>query len=263
MMAVNSDYIYIPMEVGQGAGLIRYSRNSGSWIPLMVGNNTGTFNINPAGWSHLNDDFGAFDPAVITSKGSLVVAEEWSGNGRIFEINNPATANGTANTAVNWLSNIPSVSHEGIKFDTTGNMYFIDENSSGSVYRFTPKVVGDLTVGKTSVLKVDAGQTGTASWVDIIDMDNNALTTSDPFDFSNRGGRAAADEAGGTAYNRPEDLEIGKLSNGNEVLYFAATGEDSVYALDLTSTNVSLFLSSSTTPVISVIIRSETAPVMP
>lgn len=248
MMATANNYIYIPMEVSQGAGVIRYDRNNGSWTPLMTGNNTGTFISNPVGWSHQNDDFGTFDSTAITPSGSMVVAEEWSGNGRIFEVTNPSSANGTATATVNWLNNIPSVSHEGIKFDSPGNMYFIDENSSGSIYRFTPKNAGDLSVGKTSVLKVDVGQTGSASWVDITDIDNSVLTTADPFDFNNRGGRAAADEVGGTAYNRPEDLEIGQLANGNEALYIAVTGEDSVYALDLLTTNVTEFVSSFTTP---------------
>ncbi|MCA8974189.1 MAG: DUF839 domain-containing protein, partial [Planctomycetes bacterium] len=107
-------------------------------------------------------------------------------------------------------------------------------------------VPGDLTIGQTFVLAVTAFagdpaaaassadiRTGAATWVPMTDSVGNALTTADPFDYNNRGGRGAADELGCTPYNRPEDVEISTLGNGHEVVYFCATGENAVYAVDL------------------------------
>ena len=262
----NNEFVYIPMEVSRGAGVVRYNRDTGISTTLLGGNNTGVFSSTPGTWSATNDDFGAIDPAVITPTNSLVVAEEWTGNGRMFEISNPGTATGVADSSVNWLSNIPSVSHEGIKFDTQGRMYFIDENSSGSLYRMTPNSAGDLTVGKVEVMKVDdfagnatvsgtgqAGRTGAGEWVQIIDTDGNALTTADPFDFTARGGRAAADEVGATPFGRPEDLEVGTLANGNEAIFMATTDENIVWSIELDAdgnegVNVTEFINSLTTP---------------
>ena len=110
----SNEFIYIPMEVGRGAGVVRYDRDTGLSTTLLGGNNTGVFSSTPGSWSATDDDFGAIDPAVITPSNTLVVAEEWTGNGRMFEISNQETATGPADTSVTWLSNIPSVSHEGI-----------------------------------------------------------------------------------------------------------------------------------------------------
>ena len=263
---VSNEFVYIPMEVGRGAGVVRYNRDTGISTTLLGGNNTGSFSSNPGTWNPLNDDFGAIDPAVITPTNALVVAEEWTGNGRMFEISNQDTATGVADSNVTWLSNIPSVSHEGVKFDSQGRMYFIDENSSGSLYRMTPTVAGDLTLGKVEVMKVDgftgnaalngtgqAGRTGAGEWVEIVDADGNALTTADPFDFTSRGGRTAADEVGATPFGRPEDLEIATLANGNESIFMATTSENIVWSIELDAdgnegVNVTEFINSLTTP---------------
>jgi len=263
---INNQFIYIPMEVGTGAGVVRYNRDTGISTTLMGGNNTGVFSSTPGTWSAASDDFGAFDPAVITPANTLLVAEEWSGNGRMFEISNPGTATGTADTSASWLSNIPSVSHEGIKFDSQGRMYFIDENSSGSLYRMTPNVAGDLTSGKVEVMKVDsfagnaslagtgqAGRTGAGQWAEIVDASGTVLTTADPYDFTTRGGRAAADEVGATPFGRPEDLEISTLANGNEAIFMATTDENIVWSIELDAdgnegVNVREFINSLITP---------------
>ncbi len=262
----NNEFVYIPMEVGRGAGVVRYNRNTGISTTLLGGNSTGVFSSTPGTWSATNDDFGAIDPAVITPTNTLVVAEEWSGNGRMFEISNPGTAKGVADSSVNWLSNIPSVSHEGVKFDSQGRMYFIDEYFSGSLYRMTPNIDGVLTAGKVEVMKVDdfagnaalggtgqAGRTGPGEWVEIVDTDGSPLTTADPFDFTARGGRAAADEVGATPFGRPEDLEVGTLANGNEAIFMATTDENIVWSIELDAddnegVNVTEFVNSLTTP---------------
>lgn len=250
MVAFSGDsrYVFIPHETQYGAGVSRYDRTTDKTVRLFGGNNLGQ----TGDWSA---DYGAFDPAVLTPTGTLLVAEEWSGQGRIYEVKNPTRAvagpdDFVAGVDFNQLTRIPSVSHEGIKFDKAGSMYFIDEDNSGSIYKFVPKTPGDYTVGQTFVMDVDAyagaanatkptpaattaDRTGSAKWVAITDADGNALTVANPFDFTSRGGRAAADEVGGTPYGRPEDLEISQLANGNEVIYFAATSENAVYAIDL------------------------------
>lgn len=263
---VSNEFVYIPMEVGRGAGVVRYNRDTGISTTLLGGNNTGSFSSTPGTWNPLNDDFGAIDPAVITPTNTLVVAEEWTGNGRMFEISNQDTATGVTDSNVTWLSNIPSVSHEGVKFDSQGRMYFIDENSSGSLYRMTPTIAGDLTLGKVEVMKVDgylgnaawsgtgqAGRTGAGEWVEIVDAAGNTLTTADPFDFTSRGGRTAADEVGATPFGRPEDLEIATLANGNESIFMATTSENIVWSIELDAdgnegVNVTEFINSLTTP---------------
>ena len=248
----SSEFIYIPHEVGAGGGVTRYNRTSGDAALLLVGNNSGSFESDPAAWNPQSDDFGGVDPAVTTPAGTLVVAEEWSGNGRMFELLNPTTATGAGDASWRWLSNLPAVSHEGVKFDSTGNMYFIDENNSGSVYKFVPTTAGDYSAGQTFVLRdtdavdseaagnwnsVSYDRTGSALWVALTDANGMALTATDPFDFSgdgnNRKGRFAADELGATPFGRPEDLEIGVLANGKEVLYLATTSEQKVYSFEL------------------------------
>ena len=262
----SNEFIYIPMEVGSGAGVVRYNRDTGLSTTLLGGNTLLGFSSMPGNWDPLNDNFGAIDPAVLTPANTLVVAEEWTGNGRMFEISNPDSATGVTDSSVTWLSNIPSVSHEGIKFDSLGRMYFIDENSSGSLYRMTPTVAADLTLGKVEVMKVDgfgglptfsptgqAGRTGAGEWVEIVDAAGNALTNANPFDFTTRGGRAAADEVGATPFGRPEDLEIATLANGKEAIFMATTTENIVWSIELDAdgiegVNVTEFTNSTTTP---------------
>ncbi len=246
----NHEYVYIPMEVQTGAGVVRYNRDTGVSTTLMGGNESGVFESEPSQWSALNDDFGAFDPAVLSPWNSVLTAEEWSGNGRIFEIHNPEVAANKSTAVVEWLSGVPSVSHEGLQFDGQGRLYFVDESNSGSIYRYTARVAGDLSRGQTEVLVVDAfggtagstwddgvnvGQdrTGSAQWVAITDADGNATTAADPFDFTARGGRAAADEVNGTPFGRPEDLEFGTLGNGKDAVFFATTSENIIYSIEL------------------------------
>lgn len=51
---------------------------------------------------------------------------------------------------------------------------------------------------------------------------------------------------GGTNYQRPEDLELQVLANGDEVLYIATTTTDEVYSLNLATNEMKLFASSAT-----------------
>jgi hypothetical protein len=233
-------YIFLPHETQYGAGLTRYDTATDKAINLFHGDMNGSH----GDWSA---DFGALDPATWTPINTLLVGEEWSGQGRIFEIMNPmADVAGGETIQMRELNSIPNVSHEGLRFNHAGTaLYFIDEDHSGSIYKYVPSVKGDYSKGQTFVLVVDAfagdpsakakgqaGRTGTANWVALTDAAGIALTTVDPFDNASRGGRAAADEMGGTPFDRPEDVEVGYLRNGHEALYFNATSENAVYSVE-------------------------------
>lgn len=245
----SSQSIYIPAEVGSGAGVFRYDVKKGTFKVLMEGNNTGVRTADAVDFDASNDDFARLDPATATPFGSVLTGEETSG-GRLFEIRNPKS-NGKK-IHVEFLGKVPSVAHEGLRFDSQGNLYFVDEFNSGSVYKFLPRSRGNLKVGQSFVLVVDdydgdasldynagtnvgAARTGLAHWEPLTDEDGNALPgVSDPFAFvSTTGGRNAADSVGGTPYGRPEDITMTTLGNGNEIVYFTATSEDAVYGIEL------------------------------
>jgi Bacterial protein of unknown function (DUF839) len=170
--------------------------------------------------------------------------------GRIFEVQKPFAATAVA-AQTRWLSKIPAVSHEGLRFDKALNLYFIDEFVSGSIYKYVPLVPGQLGVGQTFVLKVTAytgnatldwnsnlssPRTGPATWVPITDVNGNKITVADPFIYTApTGGRVAANEVGGTPYGRPEDMAITVDNQGREMLLFAATSENAVYSIVLIS----------------------------
>jgi Bacterial protein of unknown function (DUF839) len=180
-------------------------------------------------------------------------------------VQNPFATSAAASN-IRWLSRIPAVSHEGLRFDKSGALYFIDESNTGSIYKYVPKVKGNLGVGQSFVLRVtgytgsasgnfdnsNSSRVGPATWVPITDVDGNKVTTANPFEFNtsvSTGGRAAADEVLGTPYGRPEDIAISTLQNGTEVLYFAATSEHAVYSVALlsnTSADVKVFCDRST-----------------
>ncbi|HEX5095506.1 MAG TPA: alkaline phosphatase PhoX [Acidimicrobiia bacterium] len=244
-------YVFVPAEVGSGAGVFRYDTQSGAIATLMRGNESGTRTSDPKIWSATNDDFARIDPASWSPWGSIITGEETTG-GRLFEITNPMAS---GNFSVKWRDNIPAVSHEGLRFDKDGALYFVDEDNSGSIYKFVPKNKGDLSVGQSFVLSVDAfannksaapneswsstanratTRTGFATWVPMTDADGKALTTANPFAFvTTTGGRTAADELRGTPYGRPEDVDFNYLASGNQALYFTATSENRVYSVEL------------------------------
>lgn len=184
------------------------------------------------------------------------------------------------------LNTIALVSQEGINFsqlpaNQNKVIYYIDEDNSGSIYKLVLANAGDYTgPGQTFVLKdadnlhvgtanyngtvgggnvvvhpenaVLANRTGPATWVPITDAAGVPLTPTNPFVSGGSGtrpGRVAADEVNGTPYGRPEDIAIGKLPNGNEAVYFAATSENSVYTIEETAGGpVVRVLANSSTP---------------
>lgn len=103
-----------------------------------------------------------------------------------------------------------ALSHEGIELDAEGNVYVIDEDRSGSIYKFVPNSYGDLSSGQLYALKVANGaKTGAAEWV-ALDMAQAQISA-----------RVAATAVQATKFCRPEDIErIG------QTLYVALTCED-------------------------------------
>lgn len=259
----NGRYIFIPHETMAGAGVSRTDIDARKTEVLFSGD-LGGFS---GDWSN---DWGAFDPCRFTPNGTLFLGEEWSGQGRVIEVMNPFAD--PADIEIRELHSIANVSHEGInfseKYDDT--IYFVDEDRSGSVYKFVMQTPGDYTVGQTFVLVVDAfdgdasvrvgegvnigtTRTGSATWVPLTDVAGTPLPgISDPFDNeAGRAGRAAADDAYGTPFRRPEDCEVSKLYNQNEVLFFAATEESTIYSVEMLKKNkafVRVFASNAGTP---------------
>ena len=122
-------------------------------------------------------------------------------------------------------------SHEGLRFDSRGNLYGISEstpgvNGSGGIYKFVPDKKGDLSSGQLYALKVlSASRTGAAVWVP---LDRQAVQVNSD---------AAAIAAGATGWGRPEDVEIatstGNNRGGVDVMYVPATSEALVLKIEL------------------------------
>lgn len=103
-----------------------------------------------------------------------------------------------------------ALAHEGIETDAEGNVYVIDEDRIGSIYKFVPENYGDLSSGQLYALKVMNGaKTGAAEWV-ALDMTQVQISA-----------RVAATAVGATKFCRPEDME--RLAS---TLYVALTCED-------------------------------------
>ncbi len=264
-------FVFIPHESPWGAGVSRYDRETDETQLLFAGNNAGA----NGDWAN---DYAAFDPATFTPMCTVLAGEEWSGEGRLMEVLNPYASPSATPILVRELTSIANVAHEGLRFSADGNtLYYVDEWNSGSIYKFVMSKPGDLSRGQTFVLSVDAFagdaaadynqqpagtmRAGLATWVPLTNAQGVKLTTIDPYrngpttdprtNPATRGGRGAADEVGGTPYGRPEDMEIGKLANGNEVMYFAATSENAVYSVEMLPSNkamVRMFASQAVTP---------------
>ena len=251
-------YIFTPSEVGTGCGVFRFDQQTGAMAVLMAGNTSLPRSADPNTWVATNDNYARFDPCTFTPFGTVVTGEETTG-GRMFEVTNPLSA-GPFN--VRWLSKVPAVAHEGMRFDAQGNLYVVDEDNSGCVYKFVPTVAGDLSNGQTFVLSVNGyasnpnavpsetwnstanrltTRTGQATWVPLTGPNGAQITTANPFAYvTTTGGRTAADEVFGTPYGRPEDADLNTLASGNQCLYFTATSENTVYGIELTGGNTAI-----------------------
>ncbi len=196
--------------------------------------------------------------------GYLTAEESWgagSTKGRLFEVTNPTTA--TVNGG-NFIQRniIPRVSHEGLAFDAMKNLYFIDELNGGSIYKYTSANAnatnGDdyFAAGQTFVAKVNGGSNanavGNIAWQAITDANggfltgSSVLTTAAGLPVGTIDGRESSNLVGGTDYQRPEDTEIVKNANGEEILYFATTTTNEVYAFNLATNTSSVFANAAT-----------------
>lgn len=255
-------YLFMPFETGS-AGVQRVDLWNTNY-------DTRTVTIVAPG----TQGFVSGDASRWTPWGSYLTAEESWGNGsskgRLFEVTNATTATANGGNFVQ-RSIIPHVSHEGLAFDSQNALYFIDELNGGSFYKYVsaaPNATnGDdyFAAGQTFALNVGAGNqfegnngpaiTGIASWVAITDINGAALAGSVLASDGKIDGRATADAFGITSFNRPEDLEIKTLSNGDQSIFFATTDSDTngnttdgrsrVYNLNLNSLEVKLFADSS------------------
>lgn len=180
------------------------------------------------------EDWDELDGIVWTPWRTLLVAEETlegetpdpdfpeAKSGLIYEVD-PRTGEATV------LPALGARPHEGIRFDRFGNLYGVSaEQDPGYIYKFTPDRRGDLTSGQLFALKIvrDAGDnTGVARW---IPLDRDAVKIDSD---------AAAQAAGATGYESPEDIETaastGNDRSGGRILYVALSTEDRVLAIDL------------------------------
>jgi hypothetical protein len=254
-------YLFMPFETGTG-GVQR--------VDLWDTNyNTRTVTIVAPG----TQGFVTGDASRWTPWGTYLTAEEsWSdpaavtsGKGRLFEVTNPTTA--AANGGIFEHRKIgPAdirVSHEGLAFDKANNFYFIDERNDSHIFKFTssnPNATNGADffgAGQTSVLRVGDGMTqeatGAYSWVALTDANGAALpgtiVKTDANGLTILDGRATPNELAflGTNFDRPEDLEIQDLANGDQRLYVATTTNHNVFALDLANSEIDLFASRATT----------------
>ena len=246
-------YLYTVFETSQ-AGVQRTDRQTGTTVTLWSA---------PAAAPALNSAV-AFDASRWTPFGTYLTAEEsWGAQpqpyGRLFELTNPVTATAGTGTLVHRNA-VARVSHEGLAFDKNNNMYYIDELNGGSIYRYssaTPNTGASyFNGGVNSVLRIGTGATanatGTASWVSFTDAAGvglaGSVTITDPNGIVSVDGRATTDTATykGTDYQRPEDLEIQNLANGDQVLYVATTTTHEVYSLNLATNQMQVFVNRNT-----------------
>ncbi len=206
-------------------------------------------------------DFVAGDASRWTPWGSYITAEEsWgdgSTKGRLLELTNPVAATGTSDSNFVHRSILPHVSHEGLAFDKDNSLYFIDEFNGGSIYKYvsaTPDATrGDdyFAAGQTFAMLVNGGgnanAVGSFTWAPITDAIGGAIAGVSVLNADGSiDGRATADTVRGTDYQRPEDMEIKTLANGDQTIFVATTTTNEVYSINLGSNEVKLFASRDT-----------------
>ena len=166
-------------------------------------------------------DWEALDGIVWTPWQTILFAEE-AGTTARPDPDHPAATAGlvyelrldkhdpTAAESVTVRPLLGALAHEGIEIDAEGNVYVIDEDRRGSIYKFVPESYGDLSSGRLYALRVKNGvKTGAAEWV-ALDMNQVQIKAN-----------VAARAVGATEFCRPEDLE--RLGG---TLYVALTCED-------------------------------------
>jgi len=231
-------YLFSPYETGS-AGVRRVDLTTGAGVTIVPEGAQGFVSGDASRW---------------TPWGTYLTGEEsWgtgSTKGRLFEVTNPLADPAAINFVQRTI--IPHVSLEGLAFDKSNNLYFVDELNGGTIYKYTSVTPTNgatfFNAGQTFVLKVGAGgtadATGAATWAPITTVTGAALPGIPTVGGTGEvDGRAGAAAVGASQYNRPEDLEIQTLANGSQILYFAAT--------DPTGKVFSINLSNPGTPVVS------------
>jgi Ca2+-binding RTX toxin-like protein len=190
-------------------------------------------------------DFDSMDAMFWTPWGTALTGEESANlpaefrdpahpnavNGLVYEILNPLAD--PADIQIVARPALGSMAHEGMAFDADGNVYVIDELNGGGIYKFVPNSYGDLSSGVLYVLKdadaADGADLGSATWIPLNNADGTLIPgVTDPQVNS----RQSADDVGATNYLRPEDLQMSRLANGNEVLYVATTTDNRVLSIE-------------------------------
>ncbi len=258
-------------ESGPDAGRYLFSvfetRQAGIQRTDLRTQQTVTLWASPAARPALNSHV-SFDGARWTPWGSFLTGEEaWhdpgepvSPYGRLFEVINPLDA--PADVVVRHRGILPRVAHEGLAFDRQRNLYFVDERDGSHLFKYAPAnpnaASGDayFAAGQCFVLRVGDGTakeaTGAATWVALTDARGvplpGSVVVTDPNGLSALDGRATPKLAAfrGTAFDRPEDLEIKTVSNGRQLLFVATTTRHKVFSIDLSSGIVKLFASRDT-----------------
>jgi secreted PhoX family phosphatase len=201
----------------------------------------------------------ALDPLRHLSHRRGILGPQPQPHGRLFELTNPLTATPGGATLLHRNA-VARVSHEGPAFDTHNNLYYIDETNGGSIYRFasaTPTTGATfLDAGTNAVLRVGSGATanatGAATWLPFTTAAGTglpgAVTITDPNGVTAVDARATTDVAAfkGTDYQRPEDLAIQTLPNGDQLLYVATTTTNEVYSINLATKQVQRFVDRTT-----------------
>jgi secreted PhoX family phosphatase len=241
-------YLFMPFETGSG-GVQRVDLWNNNY-------NTRTVTIVAPG----TQGFTSGDASRWTPWGSYLTAEEsWgtgSTKGRLFEVTNATTAGANGGSFVQ-RSIIPRVSHEGLAFDQQKAMYFIDELNGGSIYKYVsanPNATNGndyFAAGQTFAAKVNGGSNanavGAISWAAITDVNGAALSgVSTVLADGTIDGRVSANTVGGTDYQRPEDIDIGRLANGQQAMYIATTTTNEVYLFNLDTNQATVFANAST-----------------
>ena len=243
-------YLFSPFETGQ-AGIQRTDLRTMQTTTIWQA---------PEPGSHRS-----FDASRWTPWGTYLTAEEsWSdpganppsNHGRLFEVINPLAD--PADIVIVHRNILPRVSHEGLAFDKNNNLYFIDERNNSHIFKYTSKypnaITGDefFSAGQIFVLRVGDGTveeaTGDASWIPLTDIDGIPLPGAILVHEGEIDGRATPKLEAflGTAFDRPEDLEVKTLRNGKQQLYVCTTTNSKVFSIDLSRTVVKLFVSQAT-----------------
>lgn len=133
-----------------------------------------------------------------------------------------------------------ALAHEGIEVDAEGNVYVIDEDRKGAIYKFVPTHYGDLSSGQLYALRVAGGaKTGAAEWV-ALDMTQAQIRAN-----------VAARAVGATEYCRPEDLE-----RIDSTLYVALTCEDVDNAANINGQGAVMAIDLGDKPVVSYVVSA-------